>query len=248
LARPLTLSTSGGCPEEGRRLPESSMAVVPTADSADQDVRVVRSRARGDIHLQKSQGSARPRFAPRKRREGRSSRCLRTPVKTRGECSGRPAGAARRDGLSQERPDRSPRDGRRLDLGEELPGIDVPRSEPGSGVRERDRLSASGPDAWKGRQRDRSTEHPVSRKSPGALPAGRASVQDGSRADRSRRARRQACSRWGPDDRKVVRRRILDGWWQHLPRGRPRSRTLAGLPTASGGSLQRWCRYRVLVT
>jgi hypothetical protein len=98
LARPLTLSTSGGCPEEGRRLPESSMAVVPTADSADQDVRVVRSRARGDIHLQNSQGSARPRFAPRKRREGRSSRCLRTPVNTRSDCSGRPAGAARRDG------------------------------------------------------------------------------------------------------------------------------------------------------
>ena len=36
----------------------------------------------------------------------------------------------------------------------ELPGIDVPRSEPGSGGRERDRLSGSGPDAGKGRQRD----------------------------------------------------------------------------------------------
>jgi hypothetical protein len=52
-ARPLTLGSSGGCLER-KATSGRAMAVVPTAVSAGRDVRVVRGRARGDIHLQKS--------------------------------------------------------------------------------------------------------------------------------------------------------------------------------------------------
>jgi len=46
-------------------------------------------------------------------------------------------------------PDRSPCDGRRLDLGELLPGIDVPAASRDQAIRERDRSSGSGTDAGK---------------------------------------------------------------------------------------------------
>jgi hypothetical protein len=66
VARPLTSSTSGDCP--GRKATSGrSMAVVPPASFADRDARAVHSRARGGIHLQKSQERVWPCARPRKR-------------------------------------------------------------------------------------------------------------------------------------------------------------------------------------
>lgn len=66
VARPLTSSTSGDCP--GRKATSGrSMAVVSPASFAERDARAVHSRARGGIHLQKSQERVWPRARPRKR-------------------------------------------------------------------------------------------------------------------------------------------------------------------------------------
>jgi hypothetical protein len=136
VARPLTSRNSGGCFAR-KATSDRAQAAVATAPRADRDVRVVRGRARGDIHLQKSQGRARPRLVPRKRRGKRSSRCHRTPVKTRGSCAGRPAGAARCDGLPRGCPPgpvrwKVPRSRN------EPPGIDVPAAS-------RDQATGNGP-------------------------------------------------------------------------------------------------------
>lgn len=132
----------------------------------------------------------------------------------------------------------------------ELPGIDVPRSEPGSGDRERARLSGSGPDAEKGRQRDpidRASGEPKKRRSP---------FREDARAPNSEVERTEAGGR-------AVKRAAAGGWmtarWSGAGTWKDGGNTLlagAGLeverwrvyPRRPAGSLQRWCQYRVLVT
>jgi hypothetical protein len=161
-----------------------------------------------------------------------------------------------------------PYDGRHLDRGNAA-GIDVPCGRPRSGGREWFRSPGSGPGARKGVSeeidRQRSGE-PKKRRSSRPRDASRPGarldeLRKRRRSDRSRRACRQACCRWRPDDREVVRRRgtdgdggnaslsVLDlpgersgGGRRKVPSTRIQAGRWRGDPRRPGGSLQRWSR------
>jgi hypothetical protein len=97
VSRPLTLRDFGGCPRfEGK--PSIEPDSRPHHGSGGRDVRAVLGRARGNIHLQKSDERTRPGRRPRRASEQGSSRCFRTAMNTCGGCPRRPAGAALRTG------------------------------------------------------------------------------------------------------------------------------------------------------
>jgi hypothetical protein len=177
----------------------------------------------------------------------------RTPVNTRGNCAGRPAGnSAPRRALARASGRSRVMEGASV---ASLPaGIDVPRvngdQATGSGIAIRKARGAAPSRPRRGVRgvdRQRSGE-PKKRRCSLPRKAPRASVRQSIGPKPA--ARRQARRRWRPDDREVVRRRSPEGRWQHLstPEDRSGSRALRGDPTRLAHSLQRWFRHRVLVT
>jgi hypothetical protein len=250
-SRPLTLRVCGGCLRFMGKPVVENMAVVPTTFSRGWGVRVVRGRARGNIHLQKSTKRTRPLTRPRTAGDEGSSRCSRASMNTCGGLSPPASGGSAPHAL--------PRGGSCWSSSAEgasssrkIGCIDVPRSEPAQvvGIRA---LTRHGPAARKRRQRVRCDEVAASRTSCGPYPtAQRESAQP--RAWQSIGPKpascRQARGCWRLDDREVVRRRHPDRDWRTCQNPGTVSKSNAGGFTHGGsaGSLQRWCLARVLVT
>ena len=128
-SRPLTLCKFGGCLDSKGDF-RSKNGNRPNHLPVVRDVRAVLSRARGNIHLQKSYERTRPPRRPRTAGEQRSSRCFRTSMNTCGSCSAGQRKAALQAALARELAAVS-RDGRHLEL-RKIGRIDVLRSEVGS--------------------------------------------------------------------------------------------------------------------
>jgi hypothetical protein len=141
-----------------------------------------------------------------------------------------------------------PCDGRYFDLGTSCLALTCPRR---AVIRRLEMAPSQGPVpvARGGTRGYRSTGRPVSRKSAGALPQGAKASATVDRAEAGGRAVKHAAAggrmtaRWSGVEPRMER-------WQHLssPEDRPGSQRQWACSPRLAGSLQRWCRYRVLVT
>jgi len=234
LARPLTRITSGGCLERKATF-DRAQAVVPTTVRRGSrcsggpwscswrypPAEVVRACA------------ASCRTAKAERGRGLAG-VFAHPVKTPGICAGRPAGSARRGGLSQERPQRSRTMEGTFDLGDAA-GIDVPAASHdqaiGSGTARRDHDQ---PPA-RGLGGSRSTGHsgePKKRRSPTAPRESAGAAVDrteaGARAVKHAAVGGRMTARWSGVEPRTAR-------WQHLApqaRSAPQSPKVVSISSA----------------
>jgi hypothetical protein len=170
------------------------------------------SRARGNIHLQKSERRTRPGRRSRTANGQRSSRGFRTSMNTCGSCRRRPAATAAPRGPSKGSARRSsPVEGT-----SSSGRSDALTCSGGNGLTRQGHWGAQAPQYSVGHercQRARIGKASARRQSGGAftpphpqglVPRGRAWWP----VDPKPALRRQARSRWRPDDRKMVRRRL----------------------------------------